>query len=147
MREAPELLRIEAARDFLIGLPRRNEWQFLGRFYAAKQLMKGCAQTPCDVYGLLSPEAKSQAPRAVPEKIDQLNTRFFTAECRGLTDRRICWEIADGVPGLKWPMLWQVCRRDWFRRFLGWTERSWWDHPGRRQFERVVIVPLVEDES
>jgi len=138
MKELVRLLTTESLRDYVIALPNRERWLYLGRAYAPRQLLASYGRTPCDLYAVSSAE-KCDIADVVPAWVEELNGQFFCTDCVGLTDRQAVWEIAT-MKGLPYPTLWRIGHQD-FRRFFVDHRKTWWNHAARRRYERIVIVP------
>ncbi len=146
MNKCPELLTTAPLRDYIIGLKSRDRWVSLGEHYAPGFLMGKRRKTVCDVYGVqLAP-----TPTDLPEEIEHLNQHYFSTDFFGLSaaEGQYIWQ--SGTPSkLDLPVVWRICGKDFRDLYDGVLSPAgdlplvdwWWTHPGRRRYERIVIVP------
>lgn len=151
MIELPELLTTEAMRDFIIAAKERDRWVPLGPHYAPGFLMGSYRRVICEVYGVRLPREVPPATD-LPRELRHLNDHFFFTDSVGLTDRQALWRSVR-MNRCDLPVLWRVSGKQFRDLHEGQTVAglpltNWfWNHPHRRRFERVVIVPTGRKES
>ncbi|MEN6427197.1 MAG: hypothetical protein ABFE13_17720 [Phycisphaerales bacterium] len=145
-RECPHYLSVDSLRDYVIALPRRSEWIFLGRVQAPRRMVMH-VKAPCDLYALPFGE-KVDDPIDVPTEIAELNQRFFTTIHTGLTGRQVAWQIMP-LENMAYPQLWRYRVRDFYQHFMNRRAAGsnltlgafWWEHPARRAYDRLILIP------
>lgn len=146
----PELLTTESLRDYVLALPQREQWISLGQAYAPRQLMADFAGTPCDLY--VVPRGIADDPVAdTPAEVLALNQKFFCTDNIGLTPRQSVWWI-EPTYNLPYPALYRIDFKSWHEMHMNRVVNGqrlgklWWNHPARRRYDRLVIVPRGGDE-
>lgn len=145
----PELLTTPALRDYTMALPERDRWVPLGVAYAPRLVMAKHRDMVCDLFG--SVDLTGPAEGDTPAEVLALNEKFFCTDWHSGSNKQACWFIEPSAY-LPYPALYRIPYTEWLnfhcnRRIndvpLG---KLWWDHPSRRRYSRLVIVPRGETE-
>lgn len=142
MTPRPEWLKCQGPmQDYVAALPRRDEWVPLGPHYAPRFLKSRYRRALCDIFAVPLP-----GPAEPADPLIAYVNQFYWATA-GEGGRVTMW-TAEPV-GLDYPALLQLFTqefRDIHDGLLASDGKTplataWLRHPGKRIYERIVIVP------
>lgn len=144
-----------ALQDYQIGLRDRDRWVDLGDHFCPGFLLDEHRAAVCEVYGVGLVGKPDDAE--LPDEIRHMNEHYFcTRYCgRSTGPKGQNFWTSDTLSGWDLPVLWRVSGKTLIDIYDGMLAPDgktrlvdyWLNHPGKREYERIIIVPGSQHES